>query len=127
MTGKNLGKTRLAHAVREHASRLAGVSLAVAVSTLPAGAVLAQGVGEGVLEEVIVTSAATRLQSGFESPKPVTTVSREQLDARGLVNVADFLNEIPSFIGTNTPATTTLSSSLNGANLLDLRGLGPNQ
>ncbi|MFO7552934.1 MAG: TonB-dependent receptor [Haliea sp.] len=127
MTGKKLGKVRLAHAVREHAFSLGRLSLAVAMSTLPAGAVLAQGAGEGVLEEVIVTSAATRLQSGFESPKPVTTVSREQLDARGLVNVADFLNEIPSFIGTTTPATTTLSSSLNGANLLDLRGLGPNR
>ncbi|MEQ9463416.1 MAG: hypothetical protein RJQ10_07125 [Haliea sp.] len=50
------------------------------MSTLPAGVVFAQGSGNVVLEEMVLTSAATRLQSGFESPKPVTTVSREQLD-----------------------------------------------
>ncbi|QIB64592.1 TonB-dependent receptor domain-containing protein [Kineobactrum salinum] len=127
MTGKAFRPTRLAQFLREQASSATVVSAAVVGSALMAANSFAQEERNMMLEEVIVTSAATRLQSGFESPKPVTTVSREQLDARGLVNVADFLNEIPSFTGSATPASTTLSSSLNGANLLDLRGLGPNR
>ncbi|WBX84531.1 TonB-dependent receptor domain-containing protein [Sphingosinicella microcystinivorans] len=74
-----------------------------------------------------ITVTATRVKTGFEAPTPVTAISVEDLQARGTVNVADFLNEIPSFTPTMTPATTSLSSRENGNNTLDLRGIGANR
>jgi outer membrane receptor protein involved in Fe transport len=127
MNGESLRAALLARFVREQTRTVAVTATAMTGLLLLAGSAVAQSQGSQPLEEIVVTSAASRLQSGFESPKPVTTVGEAQLDARGLVNVADFLNELPSFLATNTPATTTLSSELNGANFLDLRGLGPNR
>ncbi|WP_321393913.1 TonB-dependent receptor [Emcibacter sp.] len=75
--------------------------------------------------EEIVATAASRLTSGFETAKPVTTVNREAMDNRGVSNVADYLNEIPSFSATSTPAANALSTASVGQNALNLRGLGP--
>lgn len=81
---------------------------------------------EAKLEEVIVT-AATRLASGFDSPKPTTTVDKGAMNNRGITNIADYLNEIPAFTGTNTPVTSTTTSRSVGGSSLDLRTLGPNR
>ena len=80
-----------------------------------------------LLEEVLVTSSATRLQSGFESPKPTTTISAADFDAAGISNIADYINEVPSFVGSVTPSSTTLNGAGTGSNLLDLRSLGFNR
>jgi iron complex outermembrane receptor protein len=77
-----------------------------------------------LLEEVIVTTSATRLTSGFESPKPTTTIDRVEIDARGISNISDIINEMPSFLGSFTPQSSTLSGGQTGANFLDLRSLG---
>lgn len=82
---------------------------------------------EAVLDEVIVTSSATRLTSGFESPKPVTTIDEAAFEARGMTNVADIINEAPSFVGSTTPASTTLSGAGTGGNFLNMRNLGSNR
>jgi len=82
---------------------------------------------ESILEEVLVVSSATRLTSGFESPKPTTTLDKSAFEARGISNVADIVNEIPSFVGSETPSSTTLSGAGSGSNLLSLRFLGPNR
>lgn len=74
------------------------------------------------LEEVVVT--ASRVRTGFEAPTPVTTIGIDDIQARGSTNVADYLNEVPSFLASTTPATTALNSRENGSNVLDLRGLG---
>jgi len=88
-----------------------------------------QAVGEEdtVLEEVLVTSSASRLQSGFESPKPTTTIDKAAFDARGVTNIADYINEVPAFIGSSTPSSTTLQASGTGSNFLNLRNLGFNR
>lgn len=80
-----------------------------------------------LLEEVIVTSSATRLTSGFESPKPTTTIDAATIDARGVSNVADIINELPSFVGSLTQQSTTLNGSFTGVNFLNLRNLGTNR
>ena len=80
-----------------------------------------------VLEEVIVTSSATRLTSGFESPKPTTTIDSAAIDARGVSNVSDIINELPAFVGSTTPQSTTLNGGGTGANFLNLRNLGINR
>jgi iron complex outermembrane receptor protein len=75
------------------------------------------------LEEISVT--ASRVQrSGFSAPTPTTIVGAEQLQERGVTNVADLLNELPSFAGSVTPSSSNLSSTEAGANFVNLRGLG---
>ncbi|WP_374593971.1 TonB-dependent receptor domain-containing protein [Sphingosinicella sp.] len=88
-------------------------------------ALLAQEATTSSDAEEIVVRASTRLSSGFDSPKPVITVDRDSIEKRGLVNIADYLNEIPSFRATTTPQSTGLLSTDNGVSGLDLRGLGP--
>lgn len=97
----------------------------LAGSLIPAGQAAAQDAEDAEQAEITVT--ATRVKTGFEAPTPVTAIGLEDLQARGTVNVADFLNEIPSFTPTTTPATTSLSSRENGNNTLDLRGIGANR
>jgi iron complex outermembrane receptor protein len=82
---------------------------------------------DSVLEEVLVTSTASRLQSGMESPKPTTAIDKAQIDARGLTNIADVINELPSFVGSATPSSTTLNGAGTGGNFLNLRSLGSNR
>ena len=77
-----------------------------------------------VLEEVLVTSSATRLASGFESPKPTTTIDIAEIDARGLSNIADIINELPSFHHIATPQANTIGGSNTAQNVLNFRALG---
>ncbi len=111
--------------------RSAGAArLSVCAAALLAGSVLSPWGAAAAQEsddETEITVTATRVKTGFEAPTPVTSIGLEDLQARGTVNVADFLNEIPSFTPTTTPATTSLSSRENGNNTLDLRGIGANR
>ena len=77
------------------------------------------------LDTVVVT--ASRIQSGFEAPTPVTVVSADEIKNAGAPNVAAYLNTLPSFTATVAPASTGQASRNNGANYIDLRGLGPNR
>ncbi|WP_423603472.1 TonB-dependent receptor plug domain-containing protein [Sphingomonas sp. MS122] len=73
--------------------------------------------------EVVVTGSRVA-RDGFQAPTPTTVVTSEALDNRGLANVGDFLNEIPSFRPSVTNQTNTQSSNLSGATFADLRALG---
>jgi len=79
------------------------------------------------LEAVVVTG--TRLQaSGFTTPTPVTVVGNQLLQQRGKVNIAEALNEIPSFQPSSGSSQATRNSTgTTGANLVDLRALGTNR
>jgi outer membrane receptor protein involved in Fe transport len=79
------------------------------------------------LEEVTVTGSRIQRPSGFTTPTPVTVLGAERLDQRGITNIGDALNELPSFRATNGPATTQSTSGSIGARVLDLRGLGPSR
>ena len=76
------------------------------------------------LGEVVVTGS--RLSTNAPTPTPVTVVGAARLEERGTTNIADALNEIPSFRATNTPAASELRPEAGyvGGRILDLRGLG---
>jgi len=85
----------------------------------------AQDAGAGQqLDEIVVTG--TRLQaSGFTTPTPVTVQGAAKIQERARVNVAESLNELPSFQPTQGPAQAQKNaSSTQGGSTLDLRGLG---
>ena len=75
-------------------------------------------------DEIVVTGS--RLGTGFTSPTPVAVIGAARLDQRGIANVADALNEVPSFRPSNTPASGELTPTAGyiGGRILDLRGLG---
>jgi iron complex outermembrane receptor protein len=78
------------------------------------------------LKEVTVSGTRLAIRS-YESPTPVTIVSKKDLNQRGVANFAEYLSYLPEFEASSNPETTTLWSLKNGSTYNDLRGLGPNR
>lgn len=79
-------------------------------------------------ETVVVTG--TRIpRNGYNAPTPVTVVGGAELAAAAPANVADFVNDLPSVVGSSTPANSNLNISAGtaGINALNLRSLGSNR
>jgi outer membrane receptor protein involved in Fe transport len=76
------------------------------------------------VDAIVVTG--TRLQaSGFTAPTPVTVVGAQMVQNRGKTNIAEALNEIPSFQPSSGPSQATRNlTGTQGASTVDLRGLG---
>jgi iron complex outermembrane recepter protein len=79
---------------------------------------------EGAVEQVTVTGSRIQRTDGFSSPTPVTTLGVDRLDQRGITNIGDALNELPSFRASTNPTTVQNTGGSIGARVLDLRGLG---
>lgn len=79
--------------------------------------------GDTNSDEIIVTGTRVAV-TGFTAPTPTKVLSMEQLNERGLSNVGDFLNEIPSFRATQTTQTNPQNALGGGQNFADLRALG---
>lgn len=83
---------------------------------------------ENGVEAVSVTG--TRIvRDGYSAPTPVTVVGTQEIEAQAPANLADFVNKLPSFIGSTTPNNSagSLSNGLAGVNALNLRSLGANR
>lgn len=74
------------------------VCLAASAGLWPWTMPVAQEEAEGPadLEEIVVTGSRIP-RAGFDTMLPATVVDSEFIDARGFTNIADALNEIPSF------------------------------
>ncbi len=79
-----------------------------------------------VLEEVVVSTRIVR--DGYEAPTPTSVLGLAEIQANAPKNIADFVNQLPSFAGSNTPSVTTgsVGAGLAGINSLNLRGLSNN-
>ena len=100
------------------------VALAMGVSA--AGGAMAQtGSEAAAIQEVVVTGTRV-VRDGFQAPTPLTVINAEEIEAAAPSNVADFVNDIPSVVGSSTPQTTnaSISAGTSGVNALNLRGLG---
>ena len=74
--------------------------------------------------EPIVVTGSRIARDTFRTATPVTVVSADSIQDQAAINVADALNDLPSFRPQATPATTAIFIGNAGANLADLRGLG---
>ncbi|MCW2404592.1 outer membrane receptor protein involved in Fe transport [Sphingobium sp. B1D7B] len=115
--------------VRAGASVLAIMSLIAMTAAQPASAQVAaqddaEGSAESAPEQAIVVTG-TRLGGGFNAPTPVTSIGSERLEALGINNVGEALNQLPSFRASSGPAAQANLGGYIGARLLDLRGLEP--
>lgn len=74
------------------------------------------------IDTIVVTGSRVR-RSGFTTPTPVTVVESQDFETRATTNIADYLNDLPAFLPTQTPTTNTIATGGVG-NFLNLRGLG---
>jgi iron complex outermembrane recepter protein len=109
---------KVAHMVAHILARSACV---MALST-PVLAQQAASTGEEDMAEVVVTASRVG-RSGFSAPTPTTVLDQELVQARGATNVAEVINEIPSFRPSQTPAAGARGGATSGGSFLDLRGL----
>ena len=119
--------------------RLITSHIALAASLFCASAVQAQDItqtddstpseAEESGDDLIVVTGSRIQRSGYSAPTPLTVLRTEDIEASAPANIADFVNQIPSVIGSSTPANTNLSmsSGLSGLNTINLRGLGTNR
>lgn len=74
-----------------------------------------------------ITVTGSRIQrDGYQAPTPLTVISAADIETSAPANIADFVNEIPSLVGSVTPANSNLNISAGtaGVNALNLRALG---
>jgi len=75
----------------------------------------------------IVVTGSRIQRDGVAAPTPVTVLGGEYLAARATSNIADALNELPSFRGTSSSTSTSSTATQAGSSFIDLRGLGSNR
>ena len=80
---------------------------------------------EGNLDEVIVTGSRI-IREGYEAPTPLSVVDAAAIERAPAANIAEFVNTMPVFAGSQTPNNTQngISAGTAGANTLNLRGIG---
>jgi len=84
---------------------------------------LAHAQESGPIEEVQVTGS--RIQAtGMTTPTPVTSVTAEELYTLAPGTIMDALNQLPQFLGNDTPESVAGWSGSAGQSLLNLRGIG---
>lgn len=85
----------------------------------------AAAVTDTSVEEVVVTgSRVTR--NGYDTPTPVTVINEGEIQAGAPVNLADYVNQLPSVAGSTAPSNSnrSLSSGAAGISSINLRSLG---
>ncbi|MFN3513077.1 MAG: TonB-dependent receptor plug domain-containing protein [Phenylobacterium sp.] len=100
---------------------LAGVSLAALLGAwTPA---LADAADE--VDEVVVTGSRI-VRDGYSAPTPVNVLGAQEIQAEAPANIADFVNTLPSVMGSATASTSSgsLSNGAAGISALNLRALG---
>lgn len=74
-------------------------------------------------DRIRVTGTRIR-EGGFEAPTPTTEITSEEIEASGLINVADVINTMPAVRPSLTPVSTVNNAGWSGGHHMDLRGLG---
>lgn len=74
---------------------------------------------------IVVTGS--RIQTGMDTPVPVTSVTADELDNLSPGVMVQALTQLPQFYGSNTPSNPGLTISGPGPGALNLRGLGANR
>lgn len=85
--------------------------------------------GGGKLEGDIVVTGSRIVRNGYQAPTPLTVLTTQDIQAVAPTNISDYLNQIPSVVGSTTPANSNLSISSGtfGINAINLRALGANR
>lgn len=129
MTTNHTKRSSVAVAVQ----RALGSATLLAFASLAAGTAFAQeqqaAPAGDVLQEITVTGSRIARADGYEAPTPVSVLGAEDLNKMATTTIADSVNRLPAFTGSQTPRnrSSNISSGTAGTNLLNLRGLGANR
>ncbi len=105
-------------------SAIAAILLCSAQSSAYAQQQAASEAEASETDEIVVTGTRIR-RNDFNSPNAVATLTSEDIDALGLLSVADMLLEMTSNVASESLETSGDSSFFVGATLANLRGLNP--
>lgn len=83
----------------------------------------AKTVTDQEIAEIVVTGSRIA-RTGMDAPTPTVSVGAEAIEAGGIVNVIDLLNELPQISTGFSNANTSFSFGNIGLNQVDLRNLG---
>jgi len=131
MTALNTGTHEIRRqrrlAVKQRALATSSTAAIIAGSLLAAGSAYGQSAQTAqtpvVAEEIVVTGSRI-VRDGYQAPTPLTVLGEEQLQAAAPRDLADFVNTLPSVMGSVTPrsSTGTISSGSGGINALNRHG-----
>ena len=94
-------------------------------ATMTAGAMPAYAQDPGASETVYVTGSRIGRSSDFESPSPIDTVDRADIEKSGYANLQQLLEKVPANgNGAFSTRGNNQDSTANGASSVSLRGLG---
>ncbi|MDE2411638.1 MAG: TonB-dependent receptor plug domain-containing protein, partial [Sphingomonadales bacterium] len=103
-----------------------GAAMAQTATTPEAGDVAVQG-GEAPAAEIVVTGSRIS-RAGFSAPTPTTVIDARQFEAAATPTIADYVNQLPSLVGSQTPrAGLPTAGPTIGAQYFNLRSLGINR
>jgi iron complex outermembrane receptor protein len=86
----------------------------------------AQSETAATLDTVVVTGSRV-IADATQSPTPLTVVSTDQLAVTTPTNIADGLNKLPVFIGSQTSRLVNNANNNSASNNLNLRNFGSNR
>ncbi len=99
--------------------------LAALVLSLTSGTVLAQ---DNEIEEITVTGSRIARDPNLSGALPVQSVDEQQIQMSGEFALSDVVNDIPALLSSTTSESSIDSGTFtDGANVLNLRGLGANR
>lgn len=97
-----------------------------AASLAMAPQAMAQEDEEAAVERVMVTGSRIARDPNLASPSPVTAIDAKDIRGSGEFSIADVVNDIPALFNSSTSENATDGDAAfeEGANVLNLRGLG---
>lgn len=102
---------------------LASTMIAGASVLAFAAPAMAQDAEPSAIDDIVVTGSRI-VRQDYVANSPISTVSAEQIQARGDVNVEQILNQLPQVV----PGLSANSNNpSNGSATVDLRGIGPSR
>ena len=100
-----------------------GVTLLCTASAFAITSARAQEAKSQDVESVVVTGSRV-IADAANSPTPLTTLSVQDLQVTTPSNIADGLNKLPEFIGSQNSRSVNNASANNAGNVLNLRSFG---
>ena len=109
-------------------------ALAILAGTLPgpqsayAQSAPTQAAQAPQIEEEIVVTGSRVIRDGYEAPTPLTVVGVDAIEKSGVPNIAQLMNQMPTFAGSQSPSGNVgTNTGTAGINSLSLRGMGPSR
>jgi outer membrane receptor protein involved in Fe transport len=119
-----------AHSLRLAIAGCLGTALGLA-SLWTSGTAQAQEVASaaGTAIDTVTVTGSRIARDGYDAPTPVSVLGTQEIQAAATANIADFVNTLPSVVGSTTAATSSggLSNGLAGIAAINLRSLGTNR